>query len=45
VAGDEVPERAAEAAVGAVPAVLAGEGVVAVVDLDQPVLVVDRVAE
>ena len=45
VAGDEVPERAAEAGAGAVPAVLLGEAVVALVDLDQVVLVVDRVAE
>jgi len=45
LAGDEVPERAAEAGLGAVPPVLLGEVVEAVVDLDQPVLVIDRVAE
>src|SRR6476619_1226435 len=45
VAGDEVPERAAEAGACPVPAVLLGEAIVAVVDLDQAVLIVDRVAE
>jgi hypothetical protein len=45
LAGDEVPERAAEAAVGAVPAVGLGEGVEACVDLDQAVVIVDYVAE
>jgi len=43
-AGDEVPEQAAEA-VAAVPAVLLREAVVALVEPDQAILVVDRVAE
>jgi hypothetical protein len=45
MAGDEVPERAAEALAGPIPAVLLAEAVIAVVDFDQVVLVVDRVAE
>ncbi len=43
--GDVVPERAAEAAAGVAPAVLLGEAVVALVDPDQVVVLVDRVAE
>lgn len=43
--GDEIPEQAPEAVPGASPAVVLGEAVVPLVDLDQVVVLIDRVAE
>jgi hypothetical protein len=45
VPGNEVPERAPEAAAGALPAILGGEGIEAPVNLDESILLVDYIAE